>query len=175
MYSLRNSLIAILVICLILPLAKADENTYRVDGLPDNLHFESGKSYALSISASNYSAISKVNITVTNGTLSETEDFSPEIHALILSESSDGWAFYWEAPSESFVLGEGNAILSIIFEDSEGAIWSSFESVLRPPELVVHEEPVVPMWALSLAWSGASVVVIVTVIGSLVLRRDRLT
>ena len=49
MYSLRNSLIAILVICLILPLAKADENTYRVDGLPDNLipddvpHIEEGQ------------------------------------------------------------------------------------------------------------------------------------
>ena len=33
----------------------------------------------------------------------------------------------------------------------------------------------VPQWALSLAWTGASVTVILTVLGGLVLRRDRLT
>ncbi len=174
MYTLRNSLIALLAVCLLLPLVSSEDNTYRVEGLPDNLHFETGKSYIVTLTASNNSAISMVNITVSNGTLSESEDFEEGVKSLGLSESQEGWTFYWEAPSESFELGEGNAHLSIIFEDSEGEIWSSYESILRPPELVAHQEPAVPDWALSMAWTGASITVLVTVIGSLVLRRDRL-
>ena len=80
-----------------------------------------------------------------------------------------------QAPSELFELGEGEAELSIIFEDQDGGVWSSYNSVLRPPEIDAHNEPEVPQWALSMAWTGASLTVILTVIGAIVLRRDRLT
>ena len=116
-----------------------------------------------------------MNITVTNGTLSETSEFTAEVHQLILSSSNEGWTFHWQAPSESFGLGEGEAELAIVFENQDGGIWSTYNSVLRPPEIEAHDEAGVPEWALSLAWTGASLTVLLTVIGAIVLRRDRLT
>lgn len=80
-----------------------------------------------------------------------------------------------KAPSESFELGDGEAILSIIFKEEDGSVWSSFDSVLRPPEIHEENESTVPGWALSLAWTGVSITVILTIIGAFVLRRDRLT
>ena len=174
MYLLRKGLLVVLAICLFLPLSQA-EDVYRVDGLPDGLHFVTGESYEITLTASNYSAISTVNITVTNGTLSETTEFTDDVHQLVLSSNNDGWTFHWQAPSESFELGEGEAVLSIIYEDQDGGIWSSYNSVLRPPEIDAHHEPGVPQWALSMAWTGASLTVILTVLGAIVLRRDRLT
>ena len=174
MYSLRKGLLVVLAICLFHPLSQAEDPVYRVDGLPDNLHFVTGASYEIILTASNYSAISAVNITVTNGTLSETTEFTADVHQLVLS-SNDGWTFNWQAPEESFELGEGEAELSIIFENQDGGVWSSYNSVLRPPEIDAHNEPGVPQWALSMAWIGASLTVILTVIGAIVLRRDRLT
>jgi len=165
----------VLTICLFLPLSPAEDPVYRVDGLPDGLHFVTGASYEITLTASNYSAISAANITVTNGTLSETTEFTANVHQLVLSSSNDGWTFNWQAPEESFELGEGEAELSIIFEDQDGGIWSSYNSVLRPPEIEAHDEYGVPQWALSMAWIGASLTVILTVIGAIVLRRDRLT
>ncbi|MDP7188070.1 MAG: hypothetical protein QGG99_04410, partial [Candidatus Poseidoniia archaeon] len=123
MYSLRKGLLVVLAICLFLPLSQAEDPVYRVDGLPENLHFTTGTSYELILTASNYSAISAVNITVTNGTLSETTEFTADVHQLVLSSSNDGWTFNWQAPEESFELGEGEAELSIIFEDQDGGIW----------------------------------------------------
>ena len=174
MSPLRKGLLVVLAICLFLPLSQA-EDVYRVDGLPDGLHFVTGESYEITLTASNYSAISTVNITVTNGTLSETTEFTDDVHQLVLSSNNDGWTFHWQAPSESFELGEGEAVLSIIYEDQDGGIWSSYNSVLRPPEIDAHHEPGVPQWALSMALTGASLTVILTVIGAIVLRRDRLT
>jgi len=174
MYYTKKSLVVLFAFCFMVQFSGAEDNTYRVEGLPEDLHFETGKVYSVGLIASNYSAISNVNISVTNGTLSETETFEDNILVLNLSESQEGWTFYWQAPSESFELGEGNALLSINFETSEGESWSYYESVIRPPEVVAHSEPAVPDWALSLAWTGASVTVLVTIIGALVLRRDRL-
>ena len=174
MYLTRNLLVILLAFSFFLPLTSAEENTYRVEGLPDDLHFATGKVYTVTLTASNYSAIANVNISVTNGSLSETETFEDNILSLNLIASEEGWTFYWQAPSEAFDLGEGNALLSIIFEESDGSTWSSYESVLRPPEVIAHAEPAVPNWAVSMAWTGASITVIVTVIGALVLRRDRL-
>ena len=174
MYSLRKGLLVVLAICLFLPLSQAGDPVHRVDGLPDNLHFVAGKSYEITLTASNYSAISAVNISVTNGTLSESSEFTADVHQLVLSSSNDGWTFNWQAPEESFELGEGEAELSIIFEDQDGGVWSFYNSVLRPPEIDAHHEPGVPQWALSMAWIGASLTVILTVIGAIVLRRDRL-
>ena len=175
MYSLRKGLLVVLAICLFLPLSQAGDPVHRVDGLPDNLHFVAGKSYEITLTASNYSAISAVNISVTNGTLSESSEFTADVHQLVLSSSNDGWTFNWQAPEESFELGEGEAELSIIFEDQDGGVWSFYNSVLRPPEIEAHDEYGVPQWALSMAWIGASLTVILTVIGAIVLRRDRLT
>jgi len=175
MYSLRKGLLGVLAICLFLPLSQAEDPVYRVDGLPDNLHFVTGTSYEITLTASNYSAFAVVNITVTNGTLSETNEFTAEVHQLILSSSNEGWTFHWQASSESFELGEGEAELSIVFEDQDGGIWSTYNSVLRPPEIEAHDEAGVPEWALSLAWTGASLTVLLTIIGAIVLRRDRLT
>ena len=175
MYLLRKGLFVVLAICLLFPLSQAEDPVYRVDGLPENLHFTTGASYEMTLTASNYSAISAVNITVTNGTLSETAEFTAEVHQLILSSSNEGWTFHWQAPSESFELGEGEAELSVVFEDQDGGIWSSYNSVLRPPEIETHDEAGVPEWALSLAWTGAILTVLLTVIGAIVLRRDRLT
>ena len=175
MYPLRKGLLVVLAICLFLPLSQAEDPVYRVDGLPDGLYFVTGASYEITLTASNYSAISAVNITVTNGTLSETTEFTADVQQLVLSSSNDGWIFNWQAPEESFELGEGEAELSIIFEDQDGGIWSTYNSVLRPPAIDVHHEPGVPQWALSMAWTGASLTVVLTVIGAIVLRRDRLT
>ena len=175
MYHIRNLLVILLAFSIFLPLTSAEDNTYRVEGLPEDLHFETSKVYTVILTASNYSAIANVNISITNGTLSETETFEENVLSLNLATSEDGWTFYWQAPSETFELGEGNAVLSIIFEDSEGSTWSSYESVLRPPEFHAHAEPAVPDWALSMAWTGASITVIVTVVGALVLRRDGLS
>jgi hypothetical protein len=175
MYSLRKGPLVVLAICLFLPLSQAENPVHRVDGLPDSLHFVAGTSYEITLTASNYSAISAVNITVTNGTLSKTTEFTTDVHQLVLSSSNDGWTFNWQAPEESFELGEGEAELSIIFEDQDGGVWSSYNSVLRPPEIEAHDESGVPQWALSMAWTGASLTVILTVIGAIVLRRDRLT
>ena len=174
MYRIRNLLVILLAFTFFLPLTSAEDNTYRVEGLPDDLHFETGKAYTVVLTASNYSAIANVNISVTNGSLSETEDFGDNVLSLNLAASEGGWTFYWQAPSETFNLGEGNAVLSVIFEDSEGSTWSSYESVMRPPEVHAHAEPAVPDWAMSMAWTGASITVIVTVVGALVLRRDSL-
>ena len=175
MYALRNSLILVLAICMFLPLSQAEDNVYRVEGLPDDLHYKTGKAYQIDLTANDYEAISSVNITISNGTLSQTEEFSPDIHNLVLESSDSGWTFYWKAPSESFELGSGQAVLSIIFEEEDGTIWSTFDSVLRPPEIHAADESAVPDWAMSLAWIGVSVTVILTVLGALVLRRDRLT
>ena len=175
MYLLRKALFVVLAISLLFPISQADDSVYRVDGLPENLHFATGASYEMTLTASNYSAISAVNITVTNGTLSETSEFTAEVHQLILSSSNEGWTFHWQAPSESFELGEGEAELAIIFENQDGGIWSTYNSVLRPPEIEAHDEAGVPEWALSLAWTGASLTVLLTIIGAIVLRRDRLT
>ena len=54
------------------------------------------------MTASDYSEISSVSIEVTNGTLSETTEFEPDVHQLNLSESTDGWTFHWQAPGEAF-------------------------------------------------------------------------
>ncbi|MEC8875422.1 MAG: hypothetical protein VYE50_02475 [Candidatus Thermoplasmatota archaeon] len=175
MYLLRKALFVVLAISLLFPISQADDSVYRVDGLPENLHFATGASYEMTLTASNYSAISAVNITVTNGTLSETSEFTAEVHQLILSSSNEGWTFHWQAPSESFELGEGEAELAIVFENQDGGIWSTYNSVLRPPEIEAHDEAGVPEWALSLAWTGASLTVLLTIIGAIVLRRDRLT
>ena len=175
MYSLRNSLVLLLAICLFLPLSQAEDNVYRVEGIPEDLHYETGKTYQIDLIANDYSAISSVNITISNGTLSQSEEFVPDVHNLVLSSSDSGWIFYWQAPSESFVLGEGQSVLSIIFEEEDGAVWSSFDSVLRPPEIHGEDTSSVPQWATSLAWTGVSVTVILTILGSIVLRRDRLT
>ena len=175
MYTVRKSLLVMLTICLFIPFSQADDPVYRVDGLPDDLHYATGSSYEIVLTASNYSAISSVNITVTNGTLSETTEFESDVHQLSFSDSTEGWIFHWQAPVESFELGEGEAEFSITFLDQNGETWSSYDSVLRPPEVEAHSEPNVPAWASSMAWIGASITVLVTVIGSLVLRRDRLT
>ena len=175
MNSLKRSLVLVFALCLLLPFSQAEDGVYRVDGLPEDLYYETGKVYQIDLAANEYSEISSINITVTNGTLSPSEEITPDIHDLILEASDSGWAFYWQAPSESFSLGEGEAELAIIFNQEDGSVWASFDSVLRPPEIVAHSEPSVPQWALSLAWGGVSVTVLLTIIGAFVLRRDRLT
>jgi hypothetical protein len=175
MYSLRNSLILVIAICAFLPLSQAEDNVYRVEGIPDDLHYEIAKVYQINLTANNNSAIASVTITISNGTLSEAEEFTPDVQSLELDSSDSGWTFYWESPSESFELGEGEAILSIIFKEEDGSVWSSFDSVLRPPEIHEADRSAVPQWALSLAWTGVSITVLLTIIGAFVLRRDRLT
>jgi len=174
MYRLRDYLILMFAICLFLPSVQAEDKLYRVDGIPDNLHYETGKSYQIDITASSLN-VSYIVVTITNGTLSETEDFGESLLELNLTEGSDEWIFHWQAPTESFDLGEGNAELAIVFREADGNIWSTFNSILRSPEVAAEDGAGVPQWALSLAWTGASVTVILTVIGGLVLRRDRLT
>ena len=85
MYRIRNLLVILLAVTFFLPLTLAEDNTYRVEGLPDDLHFESGKAYTVTLTASNYSAIANVNISVTNGSLSETEDFGDNVLSLNLA------------------------------------------------------------------------------------------
>ena len=174
MNSLRSSLILVIAICIFLPLSQAEDNVYRVEGLPEDLHYETGKAYQIDLVANDASEITSVSISVTNGTLSETEEFGESIQSLELDSSDSGWIFYWQAPSESFELGEGEAELSIIFNE-DGEVWATFDSVLRPPEIHAEDTTSVPQWALSLAWIGVSITVILTIVGSIVLRRDHLT
>lgn len=165
-------------ISLLLPAVQAEDKTYRVEGIPDDLHYTTGKIYELKISASDYASITAVTITVTNGSLSETSDFVGEVvSSLVLGSTEEGWNIFWKAPSESFSLGEGNTVLSIVFtDDSEPSeVWASYEVVIRPPEVESHDGPNVPNWALSLAWLGVSATVLLTIFGSIILRRDRLT
>lgn len=175
MYQLRNYLILMLAIILFSPSVQAEDNLYRVDGIPDNLHYEAGKSYQIDITVSNSSSVSYIIITMTNGTLSETDEFGEFNLELNLTDNSEGWFFHWQAPTESFDLGEGNAVLSVVFKYQNGTTWSSFDSILRSPEVVAESGTGVPQWALSLAWTGAGITVILTIIGALVLRRDGLT
>ena len=170
---LRNSLILVFAVFIFLPLSQAD-NVYRVEGLPEDLHYTIGNSYKIDLFANNYTAISSVNITISNGTLSESEGTDGSQN-LLLGSSDTGWIFYWQAPSDSFELGEGQAVLSIIFEESDGVVWGSFDSVLRPPEIHADDESAVPNWAMSLAWTGVSFTILLTIFGAIVLRRDRLT
>tara|TARA_B100000959_G_C14740933_1_gene525039 strand:+ start:171 stop:698 length:528 start_codon:yes stop_codon:yes gene_type:complete len=175
MDALKKSLFAIIVISLFLPTLLAEDKIYRVEGLPNDLHYSTGTSYEIHVTANDYASISEVNISVTNGSLSLTDAFEADVHNLILESSEDGWIFFWQAPSQSFSLGEGNSLMSIVFTDSDGDVWSSYESMLRSPEIKSHSSSNVPDWANSLAWVGASITVLCTVAGAYVLRRDRLT
>ena len=175
MYSLRSSLVLVIAICIFLPLSQAEDNVYRVEGLPEDLHYETGKTYQIGLTVNDDSEISTVSILVTNGSLSETEEFGEAIQNLELGSSESGWIFYWQAPSESFDLGEGEAGLSIIFSEDDDSVWATFDSVLRPPEIHGEDATSVPQWASSLAWIGVSITVLLTIVGGIVLRRDRLT
>tara|TARA_B100001094_G_C18096987_1_gene753529 strand:+ start:748 stop:1278 length:531 start_codon:yes stop_codon:yes gene_type:complete len=173
MNNFQKSLLAIIAITLLLPLSQAEDKIYRVEGLPDDLHYSTGSTYEVMLTANDYASISEVNISVTNGSLSSTNSFEADVNNLILESSEEGWTFFWQAPSQSFSLGEGNSLMSIIFTDLDGAVWSSYESMLRSPEIVSHSSSGVPDWANSLAWVGVSVTVLCTVAGSYVLRRDK--
>ena len=170
---IQKSLLAIIAISLFLPMSQAEDKIYRVEGLPSDLHYSTGTSYEIILTANDYASISEVNISVTNGSLSSTNSFDADVQNLILPSSEEGWTFFWQAPSQSFSLGEGNSLMTIIFTDSEGEVWSSYESMLRSPEIVSHSSSGVPDWANSLAWLGVSVTVLCTVAGSYVLRRDK--
>ena len=173
MDALKKSLLAIIAISLFLPTLQAEDKIYRVDGLPSDLHYSTGATYEIHITANDYSSISEVNISVTNGSLSSTDAFEADVRNLILEDSEDGWTFFWQAPSQSFSLGEGNSLMSIVFTDAEGEIWSSYESMIRSPELKSHSTSNVPDWANSLAWIGVSITVLCAVVGAYVLRRDK--
>tara|TARA_X000001036_G_scaffold404319_1_gene411537 strand:- start:54 stop:584 length:531 start_codon:yes stop_codon:yes gene_type:complete len=173
MNNFQKSLLAVIAITLLLPLSQAEDKIYRVEGLPDDLHYSTGSTYEVMLTANDYDSISEVNISVTNGSLSSTNSFETVANNLILESSEEGWTFFWQAPSQSFSLGEGNSLMIIIFTDLEGAVWSSYESMLRSPEIVSHSSSGVPDWANSLAWVGVSVTVLCTVAGSYVLRRDK--
>jgi len=173
MNNFQKSLLAIIAITLLLPLSQAEDKIYRVEGLPDDLHYSTGSTYEVMLTANDYDSISEVNISVTNGSLSSTNSFETVANNLILESSEEGWTFFWQAPSQSFSLGEGNSLMIIIFTDLDGAVWSSYESMLRSPEIVSHSSSGVPDWANSLAWVGVSVTVLCTVAGSYVLRRDK--
>ena len=170
---IQKSLLAIIAISLFLPISQAEDKIYRVEGLPSDLHYSTGTSYEIILTANDYASISEVNISVTNGSLSSTNSFDADVQNLILPSSEEGWTFFWQAPSQSFSLGEGNSLMTIIFTDSDGEVWSSYESMLRSPEIVSHSSSGVPDWANSLAWLGVSVTVLCTVAGSYVLRRDK--
>ena len=173
MDALKKSLLVVIAISLFLPTLQAEDKIYRVDGLPSDLHYSIGTTYEIHVTANDYASISEVNITVSNGSLSSTDAFEADVHNLILESSEEGWTFFWQAPSQSFSLGEGYSLLTIVFTDSDGEIWSSYESMLRSPEIKSHSSSNVPDWANSLAWTGVSVTVLCTVIGSYVLRRDK--
>ena len=170
----QKSLLAVFAISLLLPLSQAEDKIYRVEGIPENLHYSTGKSYEIIITANDYDSISEVNISVTNGSLSSTDSFEADVHNLVLESSENGWTFFWQAPAQSFSLGEGNSLITIIFNDSDGQVWSSYESMLRSPEIISHSSSGVPDWANSLAWGGVSITVLCTVAGSYVLRRDKI-
>ena len=152
MDALQKSLLTLIAILLFLPIAQAEDKIYRVEGLPSNLHYSTGSTYEIILTANDYASISGVNITVTNGSLSLTTEFEADIHNLLLESSEEGWTFFWQAPSQSFGLGEGNSLMAIVFTDLDGEIWSSYESMLRSPEIVSHSSSGVPDWANSLAW-----------------------
>ena len=173
MNNFQKSLLGIIAITLLLPMSQAEDKIYRVEGLPNDLHYSTGSTYEIMLTANDYASISEVNISVTNGSLSSTNSFETVANNLILESSEEGWTFFWQAPSQSFSLGEGNSLMSIIFIDLEGAVWSSYESMLRPPEIVSHSSSGVPDWANFLAWIGVSITVLCTVAGSYVLRRDK--
>jgi len=174
MDALQKSLLTLIAILLFLPIAQAEDKIYRVEGLPSNLHYSTGSTYEIILTANDYASISGVNITVTNGSLSLTTDFEADVHNLLLESSEEGWTFFWQAPSQSFGLGEGNSLMAIVFTDLDGEIWSSYESMLRSPEIVSHSSSGVPDWANSLAWAGVSITVLCSVAGSYVLRRDKI-
>ena len=174
MDALQKSLLTIIAILLFLPIAQAEDKIYRVEGLPSNLHYSTGSTYEIILTANDYASISGVNITVTNGSLSLTTEFEADVHNLLLESSEEGWTFFWQAPSQSFGLGEGNSLMAIVFTDLDGEIWSSYESMLRSPEIVSHSSSGVPDWANSLAWAGVSITVLCSVAGSYVLRRDKI-
>ena len=64
MYSLRSSLLLVIAICIFLPLSQAEDNVYRVEGLPEDLHYETGKTYQIGLTANEDSEISTVSILV---------------------------------------------------------------------------------------------------------------
>ena len=171
---LQKSLLAVVAISLFFPIAHAEDKIYRVEGLPEDLHYSTGKSYEIVLTANDYASISEVNISVTNGSLSSTDSFEEDVYNLILESSDEGWIFFWQAPTQSFSLGEGNSLMTIIFTDTDGQLWSSYESMLRSPEIVSHSTSGVPDWANSLAWAGVSITVLCSVAGSYVLRRDKI-
>ena len=171
---LQKTLVAVIVISSFLPTTQAEDKIYRVDGLPEDLHYSTGKSYEVVLTANDYTSISKVNISVTNGSLSSTDLFEADVHNLVLESSNEGWTFFWQAPTQSFSLGEGNSLMVITFIDTEGQVWSSYESMLRSPLIVSHSSSGVPDWANSLAWAGVSITVLCSVAGSYVLRRDKI-
>ena len=135
---LQKTLVAVIVISSFLPSTQAEDKIYRVDGLPEDLHYSTGKSYEVVLTANDYTSISKVNISVTNGSLSSTDSFEADVHNLVLESSDEGWTFFWQAPTQSFSLGEGNSLMIITFTDTEGQVWSSYESMLRSPLIVSH-------------------------------------
>jgi len=174
MDALQKSLLAVIALSLFFPFTQADDKIYRVEGLPSDLHYSTGSSYEVILTANDYASISEVNISVTNGSLSLTNEFEADVHNLILESNEEGWTFFWQAPTQSFSLGEGNSLMSIIFTDADGQVWSSYESTLRSPEIVSHSTSGVPDWANSLAWAGVSITVLCSVAGSYVLRRDKI-
>ena len=74
----QKSLLALVAITLFLPLSNAEDNIYRVDGLPSDLHYSTGTVYELQITANDYDSIAAVTVGVTNGTLSLTNDFGAD-------------------------------------------------------------------------------------------------
>ena len=74
----QKSLLAVFAISLLLPLSQAEDKIYRVEGIPENLHYSTGKSYEIIITANDYDSISEVNISVTNGSLSSTDSFEAD-------------------------------------------------------------------------------------------------
>ena len=76
----QKSLLAIFAISLLLPLSQAEDKIYRIEGIPENLHYSTGKSYEIIITANDYASISEVNISVTNGSLSSTDSFEADVH-----------------------------------------------------------------------------------------------
>ena len=85
MDALKKSLLAIIALSLFLPTLQAEDKIYRVDGLPSDLHYSTGNTYEIHITASDYDAISEVNITVTNGSLSSSD----VTYSKTATESSD--------------------------------------------------------------------------------------
>ena len=93
MDALKKSLFAIIAISLFLPTLQAEDKIYRVEGLPSDLHYSTGTSYEIRVTANDYASISEVNISVTNGSLSSTDAFEVDVHNLILESSEDGISF----------------------------------------------------------------------------------